>query len=40
MFENLNKPEGYLNFRLCIIRLSSSARMKPKIVTMRAIVLR
>lgn len=40
MFENLNRFEGYLNFRLCIVRLSSSAKMKPKMVMVRAIILR
>lgn len=40
MFENVNRFDGCLNFRLCIVRLSSSARMKPKMVTVRAVVLR
>lgn len=40
MFENLNRLDGYLNFRPCIMRFSSSARMKPRMVTARAIILR
>lgn len=39
-FENLNRFEECLNFRFCAVRFSSSARMKPKIVTVRAVILR
>ena len=39
-FENLNRLEGCWGFRLYVVRLNSSAREKPKIVTVRAVSFR
>lgn len=38
--ENLKRLEGYMNFRFLAARLSSSARIKPVIVTARAVSFR
>lgn len=38
--ENLNRFDGCLSLRLCEVRFSSSARMKPRSVTVRAVSFR
>lgn len=38
--ENLKRLEGYINFKFLAARLSSNARMKPAIVTARAVSFR
>lgn len=38
--ENLNRFDGYLSLRLCEVRFSSSARMKPRSVTVKAVSFR
>lgn len=38
--ENLKRLEGCLNFRFLVARLSSNARVKPIIVTTRAVNFR
>lgn len=39
-FEKLNRFEGCLSFKLYVIKLSSSPKVKPKMVTIRAVVFR
>ena len=38
--ENLKALDGYLNFRFWVVLLISSSRIKPRIVTARAIIFR
>lgn len=38
--ENLKRLEGYINFKFLAAKLSSNARMKPAIVTARAVSFR
>ena len=38
--ENLNRFDGYLSLRFCEVRFNSSARMKPRSVTIRAVSFR
>lgn len=38
--ENLKRFEGYLNFKFLVARLSSNAKMKPVMVTARAVSFR
>ena len=35
--ENLNRFEGSLNLDFCVVKLISSARINPEIVTARAV---
>lgn len=38
--ENVKKFEGYLNFKFCVAGLISNARIKPRMVTAKAVCFR